>query len=100
MYDNGWGVPEEYKEAVKWHRLAAEHGQAVVQHNLGLVYATGKGILADYVLAHMWLSIATANGAVNGADNRDSLAKKMTSEQHEDQTDFNDLLFGHDEYPF
>ena len=24
MYRNGWGVPQDYKEAVRWYRLAAE----------------------------------------------------------------------------
>ena len=28
MYDNGEGVPEDDKQAVKWYRLAAEQGQA------------------------------------------------------------------------
>ena len=26
MYQHGQGVPQDYKEAVKWYRLAAEHG--------------------------------------------------------------------------
>ena len=26
MYDNGLGVPQDPKEAVKWYRLAAEQG--------------------------------------------------------------------------
>ena len=26
MYDNGEGVPQDYAEAVKWYRLAAEQG--------------------------------------------------------------------------
>jgi hypothetical protein len=29
MYDNGWGVTQDYKEAVKWYTLAAEQGHAV-----------------------------------------------------------------------
>ena len=24
IYDKGWGVPQDYKAAVKWYRLAAE----------------------------------------------------------------------------
>ena len=28
MYYNGEGVPQDYKEAVKWYRLAAERGFA------------------------------------------------------------------------
>ena len=28
MYDNGEGVPQDYAEAAKWYRLAAEQGEA------------------------------------------------------------------------
>ena len=28
MYVNGWGVPQDYKTAVKWYTLAAEQGYA------------------------------------------------------------------------
>ena len=30
MYDNGEGVPQDYAEAVKWYRLAAEQGYVVL----------------------------------------------------------------------
>ena len=29
MYRNGQGVPQDYKTAVKWYRLAAEQGDAL-----------------------------------------------------------------------
>ena len=38
MYGNGEGVPQDYKEAVKWYRLAAEQGVAAAQYNLGGMY--------------------------------------------------------------
>ncbi len=28
MYDNGWGVPQDDVEAVRWYRLAAAQGDA------------------------------------------------------------------------
>ena len=34
-YDKGEGVPQDYKEAVKWFRLSAEQGNARAQYNLG-----------------------------------------------------------------
>ena len=34
MYDKGRGVPQDYKTAVKWFRLAAEQGDADAQTNL------------------------------------------------------------------
>jgi hypothetical protein len=37
MYQNGRGVPQDYKTAAKWYRLAAEQGLANAQSNLGLL---------------------------------------------------------------
>lgn len=44
MYANGWGVPQDYAEAVRWYRLAAEQGYAFAQYNLGHIYSTGEGV--------------------------------------------------------
>ena len=51
MYANGKGVPQDYAEAVKWYRRAAEQGDAYAQNNLGLMYANGKGVPQDYAEA-------------------------------------------------
>lgn len=47
MYDNGWGVPENDKTAVKWYTLAAEQVNARAQFNLGLMYEHGQGVPTD-----------------------------------------------------
>jgi len=79
MYDNGQGVPQDYAEAVKWYRLAADQGNANAQSNLGFMYGKGLGVLQDNVMAHMWNNIGAANGNELGGTNRDKIAKKMTS---------------------
>jgi TPR repeat protein len=33
VYDTGKGVPQDYTEAVRWYRLAAEQGHASAQYN-------------------------------------------------------------------
>jgi TPR repeat protein len=33
MYDNGQGVAQDYKTALKWYLLAAEQGLARAQYN-------------------------------------------------------------------
>ncbi|MBU6433918.1 MAG: sel1 repeat family protein, partial [Nitrospirae bacterium] len=81
MHAKGEGVPRDFKEAVRWYRLAAEQGEARDQGNLGLMYAKGKGVLQDYVLAHMWFNLAAEQGEKVASDLRDSLAKKMTPAQ-------------------
>jgi TPR repeat protein len=82
MYARGLGVPQDYAEAVRWYRLAADQGHASAQNNLGVMYATGEGVLQDYVQAHMWYNLAASRPthvlrdlAVEG---RDRVAGELT----------------------
>ena len=47
MYRNGEGVPQDYAQAVKWYRKAAEQGYANAQFNLGLMYTKVEGVPQD-----------------------------------------------------
>ena len=49
MYDNGDGVPEDNREAVKWWTLAAEQGYVNAQNALGWMYRMGAGVPNDDV---------------------------------------------------
>jgi uncharacterized protein len=51
MYGEGRGVPQDYSEAIKWFRLAAEQGNAKAQFHLGVMYANGQGVTQDYAAA-------------------------------------------------
>ena len=53
---------EDYVEAVKWFRLAAEQGDAWAQYNLGGMYAKGQGVPEDFVQAYKWFNLAAAQG--------------------------------------
>jgi TPR repeat protein len=53
MYRSGQGVPQDYTEAAKWYRKAAEQGDTEAQYNLGLAYTKGLGAPQGFVLAHM-----------------------------------------------
>jgi TPR repeat protein len=88
MYYTGEGVPQDYAEAIKWYRKAAEQGDARAQFNLGNMFRTGKGVPQDYVEAHRWLNLAAANYPASekekrdrAASNRDNVAAKMTPAQ-------------------
>jgi TPR repeat protein len=81
MYAHGQGVPQDYKEAVKWYRLSAEQGNAHAQFNLGQMYYQGQGVTQDYIQAHMWFNLAGASGDADSIKNRDAVANKMTPEQ-------------------
>jgi TPR repeat protein len=81
MYDNGQGVPQDYKQALTWFRKAADQGDAVAQYNLGVMYGNGQGVPQDDIQAHMWWSLAAVSGNENAIKNRDKVAEKMTPAQ-------------------
>ena len=83
MYFSGQGVPQDYKEAVKWYRRAAEQGSIEAQYNLGVSYRDGQGVPRNYAMAHMYWNIASESGHKNAIRNRDILEKKMTPSQIE-----------------
>ena len=86
-YDNGDGVLENDKTAVKWYTLAAEQGYADAQGNLGVMYAFGEGVFTDNRRAYMWFNLASYNGDENGGENKDEIAKDMTSAQIDEAQD-------------
>jgi uncharacterized protein len=81
MYQEGRGVPQNYAEAVKWYRLAANQGDAGGQGNLGLMYLYGLGVPKDYVSAHIWFNLSAAQGEQRAAELRDYIAQSMTPAQ-------------------
>jgi uncharacterized protein len=64
MYELGQGVPKDYKEAIKWCRVAAENGLAEAQFTLGFSYVEGRGVPKDYKEAIKWYRLAAAQGNV------------------------------------
>ena len=59
-YTKGYGVPQDYAQAVYWTRKAAEHGNADAQYNLGVDYHNGQGVPQDYAEAYIWYDLAAA----------------------------------------
>ena len=62
MYANGQGVQQDYAEAVKWYRRAADQGDADAQFNLGIVYEKGQGVQQNYAEAAKWYRRAADQG--------------------------------------
>ena len=79
MYLLRWGVPQDYKTAVKWFRKAAEQGHAHAQNGQGVMLDEGLGVIQDTVYAHMWFNIAASNGSQFGVMTRNMVEKKMTA---------------------
>ena len=62
MYEQGKGVPQDYKEAVKWYRKSAEQGLADAQSMVGVCHADGLGVAKKPIEGYPWYNIAIANG--------------------------------------
>jgi TPR repeat protein len=80
-YAKGDGVPKDVAEAAKWHRKAAEQGDADAQFTLGVMYASGEGVVKDTVEAHAWWNVASALGHERAKKGLGLIEKQMTREQ-------------------
>ena len=54
MYENGFGVQQDYAEAVTWYRKAAVQGLPLAEYTLGFIYEKGFGVQQDYAEAVTW----------------------------------------------
>ena len=79
-YSEGQGVLKDKVEAARWYRLAVQQGDTNAQVHLGFLYQS-EGVLKDYVLAHMWLNIASANGVDLIGLVRDRIESYMTPDE-------------------
>jgi TPR repeat protein len=61
-YYNGKGVPQNYREAVKWYQVSAARGFAPAMHNLGWMYNKGLGVTQDYREALRLYRLAAEKG--------------------------------------
>ncbi len=48
MYAYGTHVAEDFAEAAKWFRKAAEQGDSFAEKALGIFYEQGRGVAQDY----------------------------------------------------
>ena len=71
----------DYDTALKEWRPLADQGFASAQNNLAKMYRRGEGVPKDDVLAHMWWSLAAAQGFELARKARDRLAAHMTPAQ-------------------
>jgi TPR repeat protein len=74
-------VARNNAEAIRWYRKAADQGDASAENSLGAMYVRGRGVGRDFALAHMWFSLAAANGMDMAANARDHLESQMTPNQ-------------------
>lgn len=56
------GLPQNYAEALKWYRKAADQGLAEAYNNLGRLYEKGRGVPQNYAEALKWYRKAADQG--------------------------------------
>jgi TPR repeat protein len=62
LYANGFGVPMDDEQALKWYGLAAAGGHAEAQFNLGVMHANGWGVEMNDVPAAGFYRLAAEQG--------------------------------------
>lgn len=77
MFEHGRGVPQDFSEAARLYKAAAEAHVEGATGMLGQLYIRMK----DPVSAHMWYNISAANDLPWAAERRDKLASQMTPAQ-------------------
>jgi TPR repeat protein len=57
---------------------AAEQGFTQARHNLGVLYANGRGVKREEIQAYKWFAIAAANGHKKAVRSRDLVGARLT----------------------
>ena len=78
---DGQGVAQNYVDALKQYRNAADQGDAEAMSALALMYSEGRGAPQDYVSAHVWYNLSAARGVRLAEANRDIVEQHMTTAQ-------------------
>jgi TPR repeat protein len=84
MYAQGHGVPQDYAEAVRWWRAAADRGDDTSQYNLGLMYAKGHGIpetMSEHTCGSTFNLAAAQHDYEAAVEGRTKVERKMTPAQ-------------------
>jgi len=69
MYYLGSGIPQDYKEAARWFRAAADSGSAEAQNSLAVLHYKGLGVQLDFGEAARWLRLAAQQGLPSAETN-------------------------------
>jgi hypothetical protein len=61
-YEHGEGVAQDWAEAVRFYRMAAEQGNAKAQVTLGVCFKRGEGVAQDWAEAVRYYRLAAEQG--------------------------------------
>ena len=62
LYDEGYGVEQDYAKARQWYEKAAAQNYAKAEHNLGIMYQSGHGVEKSSAKAAEWFKRAAEHG--------------------------------------
>ncbi len=79
MLHQGRGAPQNYLQARRWYRSAADLGHPGAQNNLGVIYRDGDGVRKNRIQAYMWFSLAASQMNAKAQANRNDLALDMNN---------------------
>jgi TPR repeat protein len=65
LYEQGFGVSQNYAKAMDWYLLAADQGLAEAQHNMGMLYYHGYGVAENQRSAASWFKRAALQDLVD-----------------------------------
>ena len=69
LYKEGAVVEQDYGEAARWFRLAAQQGNDAARFNLGVLYKKGQGVPQDDTEAARWYRQAAERGYAKAQNN-------------------------------
>jgi hypothetical protein len=78
FFELGWGVAQDWNEALKWYRKAAEQGDRNARNRLASAYFSGDGVPVDYETAYFWLKLNQMDCGVDAVG--DLLNKEQRAE--------------------
>ena len=62
LYDEGYGVEQDYAKAREWYEKAAAQNYPKAEHNLGIMYQSGHGVEKSSAQAAKWFKRAAEHG--------------------------------------
>ena len=82
---NGWGVQQNFREAIKWYRLAAKYGLDDAQHDLAVIYSEGLGVPQDNKAALKWYKLAAEQDNASSQINLGNMYANSRGVQRDDE---------------
>lgn len=81
LYEEGQGVPRDYKIALAWYTKAANRGDVDAAFALGRMYSLGLGVEQDRARAYAWYGRAARGGHYLGKQEQEKCASRMAPDQ-------------------